>query len=499
MNSPEPFGRRPRGALRSFAWPLALVAAVGCSRAPVAPLEPSRVLRERSATRAEILARLAPAPPDSTRDREDDARTTSTLVAADPPGTGIARAGAEALALERNPGLRVARAGLAASEAEARLAGLPPDPTFSFAALRVLESVASTPWLLAGALDLPLGALALGPPRRQAALARLEIARAELAVEESRVAGEIGTLFVDLQEARAEIAARERLAGRLAGLEPVLRALSEADAIRRADARAFRLERVENERARDLARAEAARLGAELGRVAGLPGATDRDFQTPRSSEDFPGEEEIPSAAALASATDLPASPTLRLLEAERLAAFSELALARRGVFLDATAGPAAEYEEGTKRIGAGASIRVPLWNRNREAIAAARGRAEAATLAWEVGLEDAAARLEALASRADALRADLARIDGEISPLAREQLEEVELLASLGELDVFLLLDALVRAREVELERARAEAELARVRIEIEKLAPRAEARVVEADSIVSPAPSVASFEDPS
>lgn len=507
MHTPEPLGRRPRGALRSFAWPLALVAAVGCSRAPVAPLEPERVLAEREATRAAILARLAPALLDTDRapfESVADARTTSTHLARN-PGTGLSLAGAAALARERNPGLRVARARLATREAEARLAGLPPDPTFSFQALRVLESVASTPWMLAGAFDLPLGALALSRPERGAALARLEVARAELAVEESLVAGEVGTLFADLREVRDEIAARARLAERLARLDPVLRALTDADAIRRADKRAFQLERLENERARDLAIAEAARIGAELGRVAGLPGASDRDFHEPQPPERDPdtsgvaGGEEIPDMAALGSAAALAASPPIRLLETERLAAISELIIARRGILLDASAGPAAEYEEGTKRFGAGASIRVPLWNRNRAAIASAHGRADAATLAWRVGLEDAAARLDALVERADALRADLARIEGELAPLAREQLEEVELLASLGDLDVFLLLDAFVRVREVDLERARVVAELARVRIEIEKLAPRAEARVVEVSSIVSPAPSVASFEDPS
>lgn len=502
-----PVGRRFRASLFGFALFFLPVVLIGCAAPHPEPLSADQVLGSTAQTRAELLTRLetlvsnppsfvppSPVPvedsedmdaghADEDSDHHDDegsdhhadegpgghaegAPVASAAFAVDP-----ATAALVALAVENNPDLLVARAHLAATEAEARLAGIPADPSLSFDVLHVLEAAAETPWLIGGGLELPFGALVLWSPERRAAMAELEAERASLAVEELRVRANFVEVLVELNEKRAEVILREQFAERLGSIIPVIVALSDAGEIRQAEAQTFQLERAQNDRALELARTDVVRVAGELGRIVGLPGAVPEDFPvqdfvTSHGSTTF-SLDEAHSCPPEEFRSRLASSPNVRNREMEYLAATAELALERRAVFADMSAGPASEYEEGSWHAGVGASVTVPLWNRNRAAIAGARARVAAARVAWESELRDVSARLDIRLADAAALRADHERLKSDLAPMARGQLENVKKLAELGDLDVFLLLDALVRMRDVDHDLVHVRAALERVRYE--------------------------------
>jgi len=95
----------------------------------------------------------------------------------------------------------------------------------------------------------------------------------------------------------------------------------------------------------------------------------------------------------------------------------------------------------------------IPLWTRNRQAVAEATAEREAARARAEAQIEQvfselarAEARLRYAAQRRAMLLADVA-------PLVDHQVEETRKLLDLGEVDVLVLRDALSSAMETKLE----------------------------------------------
>lgn len=160
--------------------------------------------------------------------------------------------------------------------------------------------------------------------------------------------------------------------------------------------------------------------------------------------------------------------PRLVRLEREYAVAEAALRLEIARSRPDLRIGPQVEQEEGTFRIGLFGGLPIPIWNRNRVAIAFAEGQRTAARVAYETALEELVGRFAALSERRVALERGLARFSAGVSPLLDQQRDEAAKRVALGEAGGLALLTAWTRGLEVELEgielrleRARVEAEL--------------------------------------
>ncbi|MEM7309948.1 MAG: TolC family protein [Planctomycetota bacterium] len=351
------------------------------------------------------------------------------------------------VALAFHPELRLARLRVGRAEASAEHAGRWADPTLGISALRVADDVPD-PWILAPQLTLPIPISGrLGVERARAAEAR----KAELAVlreAEWRVwrdvrvawsrwsalrlrAEESERLVRDLTPL-AETASRLAASGELSGPEATLFALGEA----RHAAHARRL--------RGEARAAELALLAELGLA---PEADVRLLPALPAAPDATAGEELPAWAA-------ERNPTLARLRAEHRVAEETLRREIRAQIPDLTLGPQYESEQGQSRPGLWASIPLPLFNANRQAIAVARAERELARAAFEVGYERLAGRWSAAAARAAALAAQRADFERALQPLLDVQTTQAAELLRLGEASALVLLESLVRAHEIQQER---------------------------------------------
>ena len=80
----------------------------------------------------------------------------------------------------------------------------------------------------------------------------------------------------------------------------------------------------------------------------------------------------IPAAVAAPSQEQLLQHPVLKAAMAEHDTSEAELKLEIRRQYPELSFGPGFEHEDGNSKIGLGIGINLPLWNRNREAIARA-------------------------------------------------------------------------------------------------------------------------------
>jgi len=272
--------------------------------------------------------------------------------------------------------------------------------------------------------------------------------------------------FVDLVEAQERVHLREAAAAQAAALLEAAERRERAGAGAPAEASRFRVEhataRVAGERAeRDLA---AARL-----RLAARWGASDAAFESARG--DLAHTSAIPELGSLTQRIDT--SPDLAWWSAELAARAGALELARSRALPDVRVGPGVRYyaEGDDAALVLGASVPLPIWDRNQGGIAEARHRLaradalrRASLLRVRAALADAHARARAAREEAEGL----AR-----SALPGAEAGEREVLAAyergrLGALDVIEARRATLALRE---DRVRALAEHHRAVSQLERL----------------------------
>jgi len=326
------------------------------------------------------------------------------------------------LAVTRNPALRALRARHGVAAAQVVTAGLLPDPDLTLDADHPTSGDGSEVDAWSATLTLPVGQIVTRGRRRQVAAARLRRVDQEVAWQEWQVAAAARSRFVDartaarrldlLDRAATEVAtlyrrAKASLAGGHLGVTPV------ADEL----AATLELEGRRDRATRDLADARA-RLRALLDLEANRPlRLADVPLPTP------------PAAAQAEAALSQVATrrPDLRALTAGEAAATARARAALLGRFpaiaIDLHTG---RETDATESFGGGITLRLPLLDRQRGALAAAR--ATRAQLTTEV-----AARLNATRHDAARLLHHASLIEVELSRLDRRE-EEVASLAARAE-----------------------------------------------------------------
>jgi len=163
--------------------------------------------------------------------------------------------------------------------------------------------------------------------------------------------------------------------------------------------------------------------------------------------------------------------PLIKVAEADYAAAEQQLRLEIRRQYPDLDIGPSYSFDEGLSRFGLGVGISLPLWNRNRQAIAEAlavrtQARAQAEAIVEQVlsELAQAEVRLDYASQRRTSLLEDVA-------PLVEKQVEDSRTLLGLGEIDVLLLRDALTGSLDTKLALLEAAVDEQRAAIELQQM----------------------------
>ncbi|KAB2919837.1 MAG: TolC family protein [Hyphomicrobiaceae bacterium] len=253
---------------------------------------------------------------------------------------------------------------------------------------------------------------------------RLSIALADLArdVRTSFATALAANARLDLAQANQQRAAElARISEELvaAGREPPLRALRARTALAQSEA-ALRAAEAEQLAARQS-------LGVLLG--------------GPVESTSLIDSEALSITAAVDPAETL----EVRLAEAERVAAEAGVAQERAAARLDPSVGVGVRHiaETGDKALVAGFSVPLPLFDRNRGNIAAARAGVRAAEARREAALAQAAATIANARTALAAADARVRALETAAVPEAREALRLTELSYQAGRSSLLELLDA--------------------------------------------------------
>jgi cobalt-zinc-cadmium efflux system outer membrane protein len=145
--------------------------------------------------------------------------------------------------------------------------------------------------------------------------------------------------------------------------------------------------------------------------------------------------------------------PKMLLARAEHAAAEKALELEIRRQYPDLTLGGGLGTEDGDPRVLFGARLPLPIFNRNRRAIAEARANRDAAKAAAEARYEELAGQLFRAGLAAEGARRQRETLQGEVVPLVDEQVAELRRLGRLGDFNTLVLLEALRTSYEAKVQ----------------------------------------------
>lgn len=145
--------------------------------------------------------------------------------------------------------------------------------------------------------------------------------------------------------------------------------------------------------------------------------------------------------------------PQIKAVEADYETAEQQVRLEIRKQYPDLDIGPSYSLDEGLRRIGFGVGLPIPLWNRNRQAIAEALAQRDAARMRAHATVESVLSQFAEAQTRLTYAGKQRAVLLEYVAPLVAEQVAAIRTLLDLGEIDVLLLRDALSGSLETKLE----------------------------------------------
>lgn len=395
-------GRR----LQRRALPLLLAGIGGCTHVAPAPVH----LEARMASRA---ARTFDAPA---------AERDAGLLAPEAHVRGIDRLALFAALLASDPRVAEARAALETARRDARSARKVGSPTLTLSSEYANDPSTSSPWLLGGAVDLPLD---IGG-RRGARLARADLgvvaARYDLAevVWADRMAlvraladhliarrqAELGSAIVAMRDRQLAVLEQRVARGEIAGL----------------DLFPYRAQRAQAARALEDAQRRAQQARIAMAGVLGLPGTAldGLDFAWDgfdAASADTP----LPPPSAMARAIAGRADVLKAIVAYDQAEADLRGELARQ--YPAVSLGPGYTWERGLVKLPFAINLTVPSFDLNRAAIRAAEARRVQAGAAIETALAQAQAAIESA-------RAERAAAWSALDRVRRTELPQTEAVA---------------------------------------------------------------------
>lgn len=340
----------------------------------------------------------------------------------------LTHATARQAALYFNPELNALRLKHAASSNIINQTGWWEDPSVNLDAQRFIQGVASS-WIIDAPLTLTLPVNGVPGLERQAAAAYSYAAACAISVQERAMLAEVDRIWSLLVALHARIQIKQKLDKQLAALNPTAQTLLAAGELPVTEAAQLELEQLR-------LRAEIAQLAAEQTRTRLLLMRQLGFHPKTRVQLDF-AEPEHARMPAIHEA-DLVRHPRVQEKLAQLSAAEADLRTEIRRQYPDITLGPAGGYEEGDFRAGLSFGMTLPLWNRNRLAIA--KSDAERAHIRREACAEwrllvselHTARRAYAAAEKQEHL------VRTEELPRAKANFQRMERLYRTGEADLF-------------------------------------------------------------
>jgi outer membrane protein TolC len=425
------------------------------------------------------------------------------------PSDGLSRAEAEAVALHFNPTLRRARADAGVALAGAKEAGWWPDPQLEAQILRFANRGRKTrfryqgrsfdgvntgiisdrgldpsgiefsrqgvrrvegdfiddPWIIGGSLSLTIPISGRMKIEQDLRWSQYSAAWRQAAIAEWRVVTQVRTAWIDWSAACERVALVRAYVDRLSAIAERTDRLADAGELKTTESRLLRVE-WQSRRAALLSLENAAEQ-ARLALLQLLGVAPDAPLTlTPELAA-----REVAFDADSRRDALLRDNPLVRAAVAEHDVSEQQLRLEVRKQIPDLNLGPSYSFEEGFSRAGIGIGFPIPLWNRNRQAIAEATADRDAAAVRAETTVEVALQELAQVASRLDFAQRRTALLESDVLPLTEQQLDETRTLLDLGEVNVLVLRDALRSALETQLELLDAVVERARARVALRQM----------------------------
>ncbi len=375
-----------------------------------------------------------------------DGASGETGAAAFDLADGLSCAEVEAVAMVWNAELRVARLRAGVTRATAENAGLWEDPTLGVDLTRIVQSTPE-PWKVFTSVGITIpisGRLEIEKKRageqHAAELARVAQSEWKVRMAVRRAWTEWSALEATLQTTREFVAREDQVL-------TIVDAMEQAGEMARTEARLFRIQKAT--KASELAVTESRAREAEL-RLRQLMGVSPDAAVTFQASGIGPGLSSGGDESRRAGRSALEAtSPAMLVASAEYEAAERTLELEVRKQYPDLHIGPGYGREDGQDQVLLGLSVPIPLLNGNRQGIAEARARREAARADAETTLEQLIASLRAAEVRQQAARRQRETFEAEIVPLVDAQYADAREMARLGEVNTIILLESLSRQQE--------------------------------------------------
>ncbi len=409
---------------------LAALVLVGCQSYEPAPLD-------IGAYRESLDDRLIDTEPISAFARRLQAAGEEVPARFDPTD-GISHAEGEVLALFYNPDLRIARLEAGVALATWDTAGLWEDPVFGFDAAEILKPK-STPFEygLMGSLTIPIsGRLQVEKERAGAAY---EAQLRSIVDAEWRTRAELRRKWASWAAAVAQAELLADMITQLEEINDIADRLEAAGELNRVERRLLHIEQADRMVQTTEMDLQVLKAEADLLDVLGLPpDATDLLIPS------FP-ETSIPEVEDI-TARLIDANTELAVHFAEYRIAEETLRLEIKKQFPDIVIGSGYGTQFNDHRVMFGVSIPIPILNANRAGIAEAQARREVARATAETTFTRLFQGLAAANSALELKQAQRDRYEQQIVPLLAEQTNDIERIAALGELDMFVLLETITR-----------------------------------------------------
>lgn len=326
-----------------------------------------------------------PAPVDLARDAAEWRQLSAELC---PAGKSLTRAELQHIGLLLNPALNKARLSYAQSTSVAEFAGLWQDPSLSAELEHVMRQNMNN-YSIAPSLSIPV----TGLPRlaRRVAEQYRESDYWNMVATERDFLRDLDVQLAKLLVLHRKSALAQEQLHSLRADKQRMEQLHRMGEISFADYQVACQRLLDTEQELLALGQEHEQQHAELVSMLGLH----PDARRVESAEQLP--EVVPPAVPLPEAAALAEHPSLKAALATYGASETELQAEIRRQYPELSLSPSRVHEEGETRLGAGVELSLPLWNRNREAIAKAQGnrsiRCREALDLWR-GLQQRAAAL---------------------------------------------------------------------------------------------------------
>jgi len=358
---------------------------------------------------------------------------------------GIGLGEAEVLLLVFNPQLREARATAKVASANARFAGLWDDPVLSLDLMRILESVPD-PWILGTSVGFTIPLSGRLEVEKARANAEEFAAIARVARSEWELVNELRTTWLEWSSAQLQAEVTQELVDQLGAVVDIVNRLEQAGERSLLEARLFRIEAATRAATQQRLTARALSLELAMKELLGLRPEIQLTLVPQLTLPLVPPSPEDESRI-------LEANPALLVARAEYAVAEHTLNREIRKQYPDLSLGPAYELEEGQSRIGFLGAFPIPVLNRNRRGIAEAEASREVSRAAAENVYESLVHQFARAAQSLELQRRLREHFESTVVPLVDEQVRDARRMLELGELDMLVLLESVVRQAEAKLE----------------------------------------------